>query len=157
MKTEPAPPRAKQKTAASLSRHRRKCAVCRHPQRDAIEDDYLHWRSPDQIAANYRIADQSSIYRHAHATGLLARRHGHVRWALAGIIERASLTEPRARDIVAAVEVYARINDAGQWINSPRRLSAASEISPLSESEPPLSGLPNPNRQTGQVEHDPTH
>jgi hypothetical protein len=37
-------------------RHGRKCKVCRHPDRDAIERDFLRWHSPDRIAEDYGIA-----------------------------------------------------------------------------------------------------
>jgi hypothetical protein len=33
-----------------LSRHQRKCCVCRHAERDAIEEAFIHWQSPNEIA-----------------------------------------------------------------------------------------------------------
>lgn len=98
------------------SRHARKCTVCRHPERDAIEQDFFRWRSPDQIAQDYGIADHSSVYRHVHATGLFARRRANLRLALEPLIERAATVRVTAASIVSAVRVYAQINDAGEWI-----------------------------------------
>jgi hypothetical protein len=33
-------------------RHERKCSICRHPDRDAIEEAFLHWQSPNEIATD---------------------------------------------------------------------------------------------------------
>lgn len=140
------------------SRHARKCNVCRHPDRDAIEQDFLRWRSPDQIAEDYGIADHSSVYRHVHATGLFARRRATLRLALEPLIEQAATVRVTAAAIVSAIRVYAHINDSGEWIDSSQaasRSSASSGIRPEfaegAEASPPLS-----NRQTVRVEHAPT-
>ncbi|MGA3293802.1 MAG: hypothetical protein ABSE45_07445 [Candidatus Acidiferrales bacterium] len=125
------------KPRAALSRHRRKCAVCRHPERDAIERDFLHWRSPEKIAADYHIPDHSSVYRHVHATGLYRRRRANLRYVLGHIIEQASSVKPTARDVVRAVIACTHINDAGQWIEPARE--------------------PVPNRQPVRVETNATH
>ena len=39
---------------AALSRHRRKCAICAHSRRDAIEDAFCHFESPARIAERQR-------------------------------------------------------------------------------------------------------
>src|SRR5208282_53271 len=57
----------------NLARHARKCVICSHRDREDIEDDFIDWRRPDEIARNYQIS-QASIYRHARATGLFPRR-----------------------------------------------------------------------------------
>jgi len=54
---------------APLGRHTRKCTVCNHPEREAIEEEFLRWRSPKDIADDYGFSDYSSIYRHARAAG----------------------------------------------------------------------------------------
>ena len=79
----PSQPRAR----AAMGPHTRRCNVCRHPNRKAIEHEFLRWRSPDQIAREYGIPDHSSIYRHVHATGIFARRRKAVRVALESVIE----------------------------------------------------------------------
>ena len=40
------------------------------PDRDAIEADFLDWRSPKDIAQDYNLSSFYPIYRHARATGL---------------------------------------------------------------------------------------
>ena len=92
MKTPPDPP-------PSIERHSRKCAICTHPDRQAIDEAFLHrsrrdrtrgwarvWaddsaqqnvdsaqRNIVQIVKAYNLPSLSSLYRHAHATGLRVR------------------------------------------------------------------------------------
>jgi hypothetical protein len=98
-------------------RHRRNCSICAHAQREAIEGEFIAWRSPAMIATEYRLADRSSLYRHAHATGLFAKRQRNVRAALERIIEKAGEVDVTASAVVAAVQAYSKINAAGQWID----------------------------------------
>src|ERR1700732_80037 len=37
----------------ALNRHARKCVVCHPPDRDAIEEEFIHWRSPYEIARQF--------------------------------------------------------------------------------------------------------
>jgi hypothetical protein len=121
----PAPPlhkkRARRKPKSSL-RHDRKCSVCRHPERAEIECEFLHWHSPELIAKEYGIAHHSSIYRHAHATGLFAQRAAHIRLSLAPLIEQAMVVPVTADSIIRAVALCASLNDEGQWIDRPKRV-----------------------------------
>jgi hypothetical protein len=77
---------------------------------------FVSWRSPAAIAQEYGLADRSSIYRHAHALGLFAKRQRNVRAALERIIEKAGEVDVTASAIVGAVQAYSKINTAGQWI-----------------------------------------
>ncbi len=61
MKTPPDPP-------PSIERHSRKCAICTHPNRQAIDEAFLH--QSRSIVKDYNLPSLSSLYRHAHATGL---------------------------------------------------------------------------------------
>lgn len=109
--------------AVNLGRHRRNCSVCAHAQRQEIEADFLNWRSPTAIAADYGLADRASVYRHAHALGLFAKRQRNVRAALEKIIERAGEVDVTASAVVAAVQAYAKINAAGEWIDRSETVS----------------------------------
>ena len=42
------------------SHHTRHCIICHHPERDAIEEEFLHWHSPDTITGRI----QSPLARH---------------------------------------------------------------------------------------------
>jgi len=46
-KASPAISRRKQlEMKAALERHSRRCIICHHPEREAIEEEFLHWRAP---------------------------------------------------------------------------------------------------------------
>jgi len=103
--------------SVDVRRHGQRCMICLHPECKAIERDFLSWRSPVEIAKTYGLADRSTVYRHAHALNLLAKRRQNVRAALERIIEKAGDVEVTAASVVAAVQAYAKINATGQWID----------------------------------------
>ena len=100
----------------NLGRHAAECKICVHPQRKQIERDFLDWRSPIKIAEQYGLRNRASVYRHAHALGLMDKRARNVRAALEKIIEKAGEVEVTSAAVVSAVSAYARINSAGQWV-----------------------------------------
>jgi hypothetical protein len=102
---------------ASLGRHRRTCSVCRHAQCGEIESAYISWRSPAAIAKDYGLADRASVYRHARALELVEKRRRNIRAALEHIIEKAGDVDVTASAVVTAVQAYAKINSAGEWID----------------------------------------
>jgi len=106
-----------------FDRDHRRCCICSHPDRDAIEGDFVRWRSPRNIARNYKIADHSSLYRHAHATGLFARRRREFARVLEDILEMVehSTLEETADVIIRASRVYARLDENGNWIEPTRK------------------------------------
>jgi hypothetical protein len=106
---------------ANRARHARKCTVCRHPDREFIDQDYLRWLSPKKIAHEYKISHHSVVYRHADATGLRAQRRASLRATLENFIEQAESVRATAGSVVAAVRLYAQINDQGQWTPPVRR------------------------------------
>jgi len=101
-------------------RHERKCLICNHPDRDAIEEDFLHWHSPSAIASRFDVT-RDSIYRHAHATRLFSRRAGKIRSVLDLIIEQADRVKVTGDTIIRAVRAYSCITDDGRWIEPPPR------------------------------------
>lgn len=101
----------------NLGRHKRCCTVCSHPQREEIERAFVNWTSVAALAEEYRLADRTSVYRHAHAFGLFAKRQSNVRAALEKIIEKAGEVEVTSSAVVAAVQAYAKINSQGQWVD----------------------------------------
>ena len=107
----------------SIGRHQRNCSVCAHAQREEIEADFIAWRSPATIATEYALADRTSVYRHAHATGLFEKRKRNIRAALERIIEKAGEVDVTASAVVSAVQAYSKINAAGQWIDRTEQVS----------------------------------
>jgi hypothetical protein len=105
------------KTGQNIVWHKRHCSVCNHPRCEAIEAAFVAWESPAAIAAEFGLADRSSVYGHVGAFGLLEKRKKNVRVALEKIIERAGEVEVTASAVVAAVQAFAKINTAGEWVD----------------------------------------
>ena len=103
-------------------RHSRKCLICHHPDRAALESDYIHWVSPDYISSAYNLWDRQTIYRHARATGLNELRRQNLRCVIEPILEYTHYLRPTACDILNAARAYSRINDYGQWVDPPREV-----------------------------------
>lgn len=124
---------------ASLERHQRCCRVCRHPDRELIEREFLHWRSPTEISNDYGINDHASITRHANATGLYERRIRNVRSALERVIERAEEATVTGHSIVRAVRAYLSITDDNKWVQPPTVVAHIVHSPPGSDSQPETS------------------
>lgn len=119
----------------SLGRHRRTCSVCRHTQREEIEAGFIGWGSPAALAEEYGLADRASVYRHAHALGLFIKRQRNIRAALERIIEKAGEVDVTASAVVAAVQAYAKINAAGEWVDRTETLSLNDQFDRMSAQE----------------------
>jgi hypothetical protein len=96
-------------------RHRTICKVCNHDKREEIEQDWIGWGNTTRIAEEYGLT-RDSLYRHAHACGLFEKRGKSLKKALERIIEHAETVEVNASAVVSAIQAYAKINDAGKWI-----------------------------------------
>lgn len=118
----------------NLGRHAAKCGLCNHPCRAAIEFDFLNWRNPFDLVRSYNLRSLSTIYRHAHATGLLGRRRLNMRFALERIVERVGEVPVTASAVIRSIRAITRINDAGEWIDPPTRVIISREDS--SEPQP---------------------
>jgi hypothetical protein len=120
----------------SFDRHQRKCAVCSHPDRDAIEELFLHWHSPLSTAVHYHIPVRS-LLRHAHATGLYAARQGNLRAVLDRILDRAEDATVTADSIIRAVRAYTCLTPDNQWVEPPSRVifSSAPLAAPVAVAE----------------------
>lgn len=115
--------------SADLIYHQIRCSVCQHPERDAIEESFLHWRSPGDLARDFNVS-RNAIYRHANALGLFQRRAGKMRYGLEHIIEQAQDVTPSANDIIRAVRAQACID--GRW-REPRREVVITYNPPLAQ------------------------
>ncbi len=113
--------RAKRQATTSLERHARKCAICNHADRAAIDDDFVGWRSESTITIDYQLPSRSSVYRHAAATGLLQRRRLNLRGVAERIIERVDEAPPTASAILRAMRLFAHITEDGQWVEPTKR------------------------------------
>ena len=113
------PPAAEPKIETALERHARKCAICHHADRELLEQDFLNWHPAGTIAYDYNLRDTRVVYRHAHATGIYARRMKNVRMAAAHIIEKVEDLTPTAGHVLQAIRALSRIDDDGRWIEPP--------------------------------------
>jgi hypothetical protein len=103
--------------------HQRCCKVCRHPNLAEIDQRFIGWEPPSSIARENHF-NVRALFRHAHATGLFAKRDTNVRAALSRIIEKGmSLRGVTASSVVQAVAVFSKINAAGKWINRSETVS----------------------------------
>jgi hypothetical protein len=123
-----------------LERHERKCVVCHHPERETIEDMFVHWHQPFRMAHDYDLPLRS-LYRHAHATGLLAARRRNLRCVLDHILERATSIHITSDSIVRAVRAYTCLTDDNKWVEPATHVI----VSPGSPAPPPRNS-PKSNR-----------
>ncbi len=113
-------PQLESELASALERHSRKCQICHHPDRDFIEDEFIHWIRPDYIVVKYDLHDRSYLYRHARALGLDMQRRRNLRQALEPILEQNQCVRVNAQSVLSAARIYSHINDDGQWQDPPR-------------------------------------
>ena len=101
---------------AELEHHSRNCTICRSESRPMIEQAFLHWIDFDSIKQEFNV-NRTSLYRHAHATGLFDLRRRNYRYVLERIMENVhtclSLLTPDG--VIRAVRVASRLDDDGRW------------------------------------------
>lgn len=141
------------KSDPNLARHARKCAICNHPDREFIEEDFVAWRSEAFLCRVYTLPSPSSIYRHASATGLLARRRRNLRGVAERIMENVNGATVTASAVLRAMRIFASITEDGQWADVPRRSvvthihthapSSASSLDPAPPASPSNDHAPN--------------
>jgi hypothetical protein len=132
--TKPSPGDA---DAPDLNRHQRKCEICNHPDREAIEEEFVHWHEPWGISYHYKFSKRS-LYRHAHATGLIAQRRENTRSILERILEKAAdgETKTTGQTVINALRAYTCLTDDGRWIDPPSQV-VLSTSRPLAHLPPP--------------------
>lgn len=120
----------------SRGRHEQHCTICKHPDRESIEREFVSWRSPVGIAKVYGLADRSSVYRHAHAFGLFEKRRRNIRMALEKLIERADeVVEMTGPTVVSAIVAYSKINSEGRFVERRERVDLNALFEKMSKDE----------------------
>ncbi len=120
------PPAPSGEPRSAIERHARKCMVCHHPEREAIEEEYLNWHSPSKSAAHHNIAPRT-LYRHAEALGLTRRRRGNMRAVLDRLLDRAEEATVTGDNIIRALRAYTCLADDRHWVEPPSRVIYSSE------------------------------
>jgi hypothetical protein len=114
----------------ALNRHSRKCLVCHHPDRDFIEEEFLHWRSPYAIASQFKISDYRSLYRHARATGILDLRRHNFFSALDSLVEAAEEAKVTGDCVIRAIRAYSCLDSRGHWVDPPTQVNFSTNAIP---------------------------
>jgi hypothetical protein len=131
----------------SPARHARKCTICNHPEREAIEEEFLHWHPPNGIADRYGLAGDRIVYRHAHAVGIYEQRRGKLHSALDLIVESAATAKVTADSVIRAIRAYSCLTPSGQWIEPPAHvIFSVARPEPLNSSVEPLDSNRHPRR-----------
>ena len=115
-------------------RHEAGCKVCAHPEREQIEAEWCAWANTSELAKQYGLS-RDSLYRHAAAFNLHERRARNLRAALERIIEQADGVTVNAAAVVSAIQAYAKINSAGQWVDRTEQVNLNDLFSRMSAQE----------------------
>ena len=150
--TQQQQPHSTPTTETSLERHARKCAICRHPDREAIEEQFVHWRSPEYTANYYHLGDRRVLYRHAQATGLYEQRRRNYLFTIENILECGEEIQLTASAYIKAVRAYACLCDTVRWSEPVTRVLHEYSVHTDSSAPPPVSEpIPSPQSSTDSV------
>ena len=112
----------KQLQALILERHSRRCIICHHPEREAIEEEFVHWRAPWKLSQDYKLNDYRTVYRHARAAGLLLQRRERLHSALDAFVESVDDVTFTGDTILRAMRAYSCIDSHGRWTEIPTQV-----------------------------------
>jgi hypothetical protein len=136
--------KAAARPAVDPERHERLCTVCSHPEREAIEEAFIHWRSLADPDGELDLPSDDSICRHAHALGLFEQRSRNMRFALENIIESSERVQPTADSIIRAIRACSCLKDNGEWIDPPTTHRVIVNVT-RGDTHPPIPLLSLPN------------
>jgi hypothetical protein len=139
----------KRQQMKDLERHRRRCIVCHHPEREAIEEEFFHWRNVWEIGRQYQLVDYRTIYRHARATGLNLERRENLHSALDCIVEWSEDVRPTGDVILRAMRAYSCIDSHGRWTDPPKQVIISTFPGPRPTNPPAPSGSNPPSSAPG--------
>ena len=113
-------PRRCQTQDLTVIRHEARCSICKHPERESIDQAILHWEPFTRIALEFNLGSRLAVYRHARTLQLSEQRASKSRHCLAQIMEHAGSVIPTAGDVIRAVRAFSCLDDTGRW-TEPRR------------------------------------
>jgi len=105
-----------------LERHSRRCIICHHPEREAIEEEFVHRRAPWKLSQDYKLTDYRTVYRHARAAGLLLQRRERLHSALDAFVESVDDVTFTGDTILRAMRAYSCIDTHGRWTEIPTQV-----------------------------------
>ncbi|MGH9572703.1 MAG: hypothetical protein ACRD40_04135 [Candidatus Acidiferrales bacterium] len=131
---------AENKADPSIERHSRKCQICRHPDRDEMEKEYVEWAKPWAISRHYDVPERA-IRRHFEAVGLISRRRANLVGALENIVERGPEAPITGSMVIRAVKAICCINGDNKWTEPAKKIihtvRTAPKLAPLAPEESP--------------------
>ena len=123
-----------------FERHSRRCIICHHPEREAIEEEFVHWRAPWKLSQDYKLNDYRTVYRHARAAGLLLQRRERLHSALDAFVESVDDVTFTGDTILRAMRAYSCIDGHGRWTEIPTQVQFSTSTDP----HPPQPPTPSP-------------
>jgi hypothetical protein len=141
----------------NFDRHSRKCVICRHPDRAAIEEEFVHWGDPWDIAHDYELGEYRAVYRHAHAAGLTLRRRENLHSALDMLIENTRQATVSGDCIIRAIRAYSCVDSMGRWVDPPTQVNfstvaSVAPVTPMPPARPVISAKPfQPAKRISQL------
>ncbi len=123
-----------------FERHSRRCIICHHPEREAIEEEFVHWRAPWKLSQDYNLNDYRTVYRHARAAGLLLQRRERLHSALDAFVESVDDVTFTGDTILRAMRAYSCIDSHGRWTEIPTQV----QFSTSNNAQPPQPPTPSP-------------
>ena len=127
---------------SSEDRHSRKCTICNHPDREDIDQAFLHWSRSERFVRDYNLASLSALYRHAHACGLWNLRRIKIRRALDRLIEQAGECKPSGNAVIRAIEMSCRFDQEDHYVEPKKKVIVEHHM---------VASEPNPNRKSKQA------
>ncbi len=113
-----------------FERHSRRCIICHHPEREAIEEEFVHWRAPWKLSQDYKLNDYRTVYRHARAAGLLLQRRERLHSALDAFVESVDDVTFTGDTILRAMRAYSCIDSHGRWTEIPTQVQFSTSTDP---------------------------
>ena len=141
----------KQLQALLLERHSRRCIICHHPEREAIEEEFVHWRAPWKLSQDYKLADYRTVYRHARAAGLLLQRRERLHSALDAFVESVDDATFTGDTILRAMRAYSCIDNHGRWTEIPTQVQSSTS----NDAHPPQPSPRTSNVGSDVIDIDP--
>ena len=120
----------------SRGRHMAQCSICKHPQREEIEETWLNWTGLATIEFKYKVS-RDSVYRHAHALGLFSKRRSNLIPSYERIVERGDTISYSGSNIISALrelEKLIQVEKAAEAVQSADPKPASQET-PAKESD----------------------
>ena len=139
---QPSTPPAKAASGRCIfERHSRRCIICHHPEREAIEEEFVHWRAPWKLSQDYKLNDYRTVYRHARAAGLLLQRRERLHSALDAFVESVDDVTFTGDTILRAMRAYSCIDSHGRWTEIPTQVQFSTSTDPHPPQPSPRSPI----------------